>query len=191
MKQPRWCGMTAKTGTVLSGVFSIMATHLSLIFERKHLQDNNCTEHNLQDRSIKELLHQLILCRSYAIVLFLAVTTMLTSAFLLYSVYAQHYRGLMTYVLWIICETIADLVIKVLTNELSMGEMRYVRWSCWGCRACMQGFWMFFVVTYAQVTYKGQTQGYILAYNRRISMGNREAPRCKSKILSFVRHYSA
>uniref|UniRef100_A0A2K5QX18 Uncharacterized protein n=1 Tax=Cebus imitator TaxID=2715852 RepID=A0A2K5QX18_CEBIM len=90
MKQQRWCGMTAKMGSVLSGVFTILAVDMYLIFEQKYLGNGNCTEITPKDKGSSDIINNFITCWSWKIVLFL-----------LYSVYAQIFRGLVIYIVWI------------------------------------------------------------------------------------------
>ncbi|XP_008261074.2 transmembrane protein 217 isoform X1 [Oryctolagus cuniculus] len=188
-KPLRWCGMTAKMGTVLSGVFTIMATKMYLIFEEKHLGNHNCLKTGPQD-SADDAINEFIICHSWKIVFYLSAFTILVSVFLLYSVYIQLYRGLMTYVIWILFYETVNIIIQVLTNtDLSPTEVRVLRWFGLVSRAFMHCFWVFYVIAYAHIIYKTQSQGNILYYNRRISMGGGEAPRRKSKIISFIHHY--
>ncbi|XP_012885025.1 PREDICTED: transmembrane protein 217-like [Dipodomys ordii] len=189
MKQKRWCGMTAKIGTTLSGVFSIIVTHLYLIFEQKHLEDGNCTAISPQDhRGLKNMLSHFIICWSFRIIIFQCFITMIISFLLLYSVYAQIYRGLLIYIAWIFIYETVNLTIQILINDFSIEEVRFVRWSGLVCRTFLHGFWMFFVFNYMRIIYKSQKQGNIICYNRRMSVASAESPRRKSKIISFVHH---
>lgn len=188
MKPQSWYGLTSKMGTVLSGVFSIMATHMHLIFERKHLGNGNCTE-NFQTHGISILGHFFI-CWSFRIILFLSIFTMIASCFLLYSVYAQIYEGLMGYTIWIITYESTNLAVQTLTDEFSVALVRAMRWFGWVSRASLHCFWLYFVITHAQVIYQSKKQGNILTYHRRISLGSGDSPRRKSKIIHFIQHYS-
>ncbi|XP_054424707.1 transmembrane protein 217 [Pteronotus mesoamericanus] len=191
MKQKRWCGMTAKTGTVLSGVFTIIATCMYLIFEQKHMKSSDCTEINQRAKSVNNLISQFIICWSWNIVLFLSCITSIISCLLLYSVYAQKYRGLVIYIIWILFYEAMNIVVQILTNSgTSIGEVRVIRWFGLVSRIFMHCFWMFFVMTYAQIIYKSKSQGNIISYNTRMSVGNRDFLRRKSKITHFARHYN-
>lgn len=188
MKQRSLYGLTAKMGTVLSGVFSIMATHMHLIFERKHLGTGNCTE-NFQAHGLNVVGHFFI-CWSFQIVLFTSIVTMVASCFLLYSVYAQIYEGLMSYTVWILIYESTNLAVQTLTDEFSVALVRGMRWFGWVSRASLHCFWLYFVVTQAQIIYQSKKQGNILTYHRRISLGSGDHPRRKSKIIHFAQHYS-
>ncbi|XP_048205162.1 transmembrane protein 217 [Perognathus longimembris pacificus] len=189
MKQKRWCGITAKMGTMLSGVFSIMITHLYLILEQKHLEDGNCTYISSQaQRSFRNTLTHFIICWSFKIILIQSFITMIISLLLLYSAYAQIYRGLVIYIVWIFFYEAVNFVIQVLINDFSIEEVRFVRWSGLAFRYLLHGFWMFFVFNYMQIIYKSQKQGNIICYNRRMSMGEGGSSWQKSKIMSFVHH---
>ncbi|KAF6116619.1 hypothetical protein HJG60_019126 [Phyllostomus discolor] len=191
MKQKRWCGMTAKTGTVLSGVFTIIATYMYLIFEHKHMRSSDCTEINLSAKSVNILISQFIACWSWNIVLFLSCITFIISCLLLYSVYAQKHRGLVLYLIWIFFYEAINIVVQILTNNnTNIGEVKVMRWFGLVSRISLHCFWMFFVMTYAQIIYKSKSQGNIISYNIRTSMGNRDFPRRKSKIISLSRHYN-
>ncbi|XP_008691697.1 transmembrane protein 217 [Ursus maritimus] len=190
MKQQRWFGMTARMGTVLSGVFTIMATDMYLIFEQKYIRSNDCNDNYLQTRSAGVLVRQFIICWTSSVVFFLSFVTIIISCFLLYSVYAQIHRGLVIYTIWIIFYEIINIVVQILTNNSSViEEVRVVRWFGLLSRIFMHCFWIFYVISYAHIIYKSQSQGNIISYNRRISTGNGEFPRRKSKI-NFTRHYS-
>nr|XP_045013526.1 transmembrane protein 217 [Jaculus jaculus] len=185
MKQERWCKMTARMGTTLSGVFSIVSSHMYLMFEHKHLSHANCT--NLQKPN--DTMFKFFICWSFRIVLFQSLITMLASFLLLYSVYAQIYRGLIVYAVWIFCYELTNFVVEISKNDLCMEEVRIMSWFGWVSRSVMHCFWMLYVVPYAYVIYKSQKQGNILAYNRRASTGSSDAPRRKSRILNFVHHH--
>ncbi|KAG8512011.1 Transmembrane protein 217 [Galemys pyrenaicus] len=111
--------MTAKMGSVLSGVFTIMATQMYLIFEQKFLGNGKCMDNDLWTKSIGNLINTLIICWSLKIVFFLSVVTILISSFLLYSVYAQFYKGLLLYIIWIPVYETVNIVVQVLTNDNS------------------------------------------------------------------------
>ncbi|XP_049727854.1 transmembrane protein 217 [Elephas maximus indicus] len=188
MKEKRWCGMSAKMGTVLSGAFTIIATSMYLIFEEKHIQSGNCTEIKSQDQGI-ETIREYIMCWSFKIVVFISSITLVISFLLLYSVYAQRLRGMVIYIIWIIFYEAMNIVIQVLTNTNSSIEMvRMMRWFGLVSRVVMHCYWMFFVITYTYILYKSKSQGNILSYNRRISMGSEEFLRRKSKIINFSHH---
>lgn len=101
MKQKRWCGMTAKIGTVLSGVFTIVATNMYLIFEQKYLRSSNCADFNPQSKSTNILINHFFICWSFSIVLFLSCITIIISCLLIYSVYAKICRSMVIYIIWI------------------------------------------------------------------------------------------
>nr|XP_027799311.1 transmembrane protein 217-like [Marmota flaviventris] len=188
MKQQQWCGLTAKMGTVLSGVFTILATNMYLIFERKHLGHSNCSEISLQEEGPNPA-RQFLICWSYTTVLCLSAVTIVLSCLLLYAVYAQIYSGLLVYGVWILFYEAVNLVVQVFTNKFSSAEVRAMRWLGFVLRTLLHCYGLFFVIIYAHIIYKSQNQGNIVFYNRRVSMGGGETPRQKSKILSFVHHY--
>ncbi|XP_055463251.1 transmembrane protein 217 [Psammomys obesus] len=188
MKHQTWCGLTAKIGTVLSGVFSIMAAHMHIIFEKKHLGDGNCMEKvQMQDINV---LSRFFICWSFRIVTFTSFVTMVASCFLLYSVYAKIYEGLMSYTGWIITYELTNLAVQIFTDEFSIALIRAMRWFGLVARASLHCFWLFFVITYAQFIYQSKKQGNIISYHRRISLGGGDAPRRKSKIVNFIHHYN-
>ncbi|XP_032266005.1 transmembrane protein 217 [Halichoerus grypus] len=191
MRQQHWFGMTARMGTVLSGVFTIMATNMYLIFEQKYIKSNDCIENYVQTKSAGVLVKQFIICWTSNVVFFLSFITIIISCFLLYSVYAQIYQGLVIYIIWIIFYEIVNIVVQILTNNDSViEEVRVVRWFGLLSRIFMHCFWMFYIISYAHIIYKSQSQGNIISYNRRISTGNGEFPRRKSKIINSTHHYS-
>ncbi|XP_059793459.1 transmembrane protein 217 [Balaenoptera ricei] len=187
MRRQHWCGMTAKMGSVLSGVFTIMAIDLHLIFEQKYLRRSNCTELTAQTKSTSILIKQFMICWSLTIVFFLSFITIIICFLLLYSVYAHMYKGLVIYIIWIFFYETVNIVVQTLTNDDSnIGEVRIMRWFGLVSRILVHCFWMYFVITYAYMIYKNQSQGNIISYNRRISTGSREFPRRKSKIIHFT-----
>ncbi|XP_045862775.1 transmembrane protein 217 [Meles meles] len=191
MKQQHWFGMTAKMGTVLSGVFTIVATDMYLIFEQKYIKSEDCIEHQEKTNSATFLVEKFIICWTFNVVFFMSFMTIIISCFLLYSVHAQIYRGLVMYIIWIIFYETVNVVIQIITNNGSViEEVRVMRWFGLLSRIFMHCFWIFYVISYAHIIYKGQSQGNIISYNRRISSGNGEFLRRKSKIISFTRHYS-
>ncbi|KAF0884497.1 transmembrane protein 217 [Crocuta crocuta] len=191
MRQQHWFGMTAKMGTVLSGVFTIMATNMCLIFEHKYLRSNNCTDNNLQNNSASVLISRFIICWAFNIVFFLSFITLIISFFLLYSVYAQIHGGLVTYMIWILFYEVVNIIVQIFTNNDSViEEVRVVRWFGLMSRIFMHCFWIFYVISYAHIIYKSQSPGNIIFYNRRISTATGEFLRRKSKIINLTRHYS-
>ncbi|XP_074190032.1 transmembrane protein 217-like [Rhinolophus sinicus] len=191
MRQKHWCGMTAKTGTVLAGVFTIVATDMYLIFEQNPLRSSNCTEVDQWNKSVILLIRQFLICWSLNIVLFLSCITTIISCLLISSVHAQMCRGLVIYTIWIFFLETVNIVLQILTDsDTSIGEVRVMRWFGLVSRIFMHCFWMFFVITYAHIIYRSKAQGNIIFYNRRISAGNREFPWQKSKIINFTHHYN-
>ncbi|XP_066216405.1 transmembrane protein 217 [Saccopteryx leptura] len=190
LKQKRWCGMSARVGTVLSGVFTIMATNLYFIFEQKYLRRGNCTEVIREDESVITLISQKIRCWSWNIVLFLSCVTILVCCLLLYSVYAQKFRGLVIYVSWIVSYEAANVVIQILTNsDTSIAGVRIMRWFGLVSHGFMQCFFLFYVVTYARIIYESQNRGIFIPYGRRVSTGIEGYSRRLSKLISLVHHY--
>nr|XP_036859800.1 transmembrane protein 217 [Manis javanica] len=192
MKQQHWCGMTPRTGTVLSGVFTIMATDMYLIFEQKYIRSGNCSVINATDEGGSAPINQLFICWSWNIVLFLSsiTITIIISCFLLYSVYAQVYQGLVIYIFWILFYEAMNIVLQILTNgNSSIREVRITRWFGLVSRILMHCFWILFVITNAYIIYKSQSQGKRISYNRRISTCKEEFLLRKQKIIRSTRHY--
>lgn len=191
MKQKRWCGMTAKIGTVLSGVFTIVATNMYLIFEQKYLRSSNCADFNPQSKSTNILINHFFICWSFSIVLFLSCITIIISCLLIYSVYAKICRSMVIYIIWIFFYETMNIVIQTLSNNnINIGEVRVMRWFGLVSRIFMHCFWIFFVITYAHIIYKNKSKGNIISYNRRISTGNEDFPRRKSRIINFTHHWT-
>ncbi|XP_012502036.1 PREDICTED: transmembrane protein 217-like [Propithecus coquereli] len=184
MKQQHWCGMTAKTGSVLSGAFTIMVTSMYLVFEQKYLGHGNCTDVKLWNKSTSGVINDYISCWSWNIVLLLSLITIMISCFLLYSVYTQIYKGLMTYIVWVFFYEVANIVIEIITNndDRIIVEVRAMRWFGLVTRVLMHCFWMFFVVTYTRICYKNQRPSNIISYNRRLSMTSGDSLRQKPKL---------
>ncbi|XP_004674051.1 PREDICTED: transmembrane protein 217-like [Condylura cristata] len=190
MKQKHWCGMTAKMGAVLSGVFTIMATQMYLIFEQKFLENGDCADNDPWAKSIGNLITGLIVCWSLKIVFFLSVITILISCILLYSVYAQFYKGLLLYTIWIPIYEVVNIVVQILTNSASdIAEVRAIRWFGLVSRILMHCFWIFFVIKEAHMIYKIKTQGNILSYQRRVSMVSGDFSQWKAKKINFHLHH--
>ncbi|XP_006907486.2 transmembrane protein 217 isoform X1 [Pteropus alecto] len=189
MKQKRWCGMTAKIGAVLSGVFTIVATNLYLIFEGKYIRSSNCTDFNPRNKSIHILINHFVICWSFNIVLFLSCVTIIVSCLFIYSVYAQKCRGVVTYIIWIFFYETVNIVVQILSNnDNNVGEVRVMRWFGLVSRIFMHCFWIFFVIIYAHIIYENKNKGNIISYNRRISTGYEDFSRRKSRIINFTRH---
>lgn len=188
MKPKHWCGITAKTGTVLSGVFTIIATNMYLTFEQKYIRSSNCTEITWKAKSMNVAVSEMMACWSFSIVLLLSCVTIIISCLLLYSVYAKKYWGLVLYIFWILFYEAINVAVEVLTSSnTGVLEVRVLRWFGLVSRVFMHCFWIFFVMTYAQVIYKSNSQGNVILYSRRISTSSRDSPRRKSKIINFTR----
>ncbi|XP_006860639.1 PREDICTED: transmembrane protein 217-like [Chrysochloris asiatica] len=186
MREQHWCGMTPKIGTVLSGAFTIISTDMYLIFEEKYIKSSNCPEVELRNQGINNIISQYFRCWTFEIAFFMSLATIIISFLLLYSVYAQIFRGMMIYIIWIFLYESVSIIIQVLTNSNSALEaVRVIRWFGLVSRIFMHCFWMFYVITYMQIIYKSKSQGNIL-YNRRFSVGVREFPRRKSKSFSIT-----
>ncbi|XP_069344623.1 transmembrane protein 217 [Eulemur rufifrons] len=184
MKQQLWCGITAKTGTVLSGVFTIMVTNMYLIFEQNYLSLSNCSDITLRSKTTSATINEYINCWSWNIVLLLSLITIMISCFLLYSVYTQIYKGLMVYIIWIFLYEIANIVIEIVTNsdDRIVLDVRAMRWFGLVTRIFMHCFWMFFVVTYTRICYKNYRSSNIISYNRRVSVTGGDSLRQKPKL---------
>ncbi|XP_062954544.1 transmembrane protein 217 [Cynocephalus volans] len=190
MKPQHWCGMTAKMGTMLSGVFTILATIMYFIFEQKYLRNSNCTDMNIHSWGTNGMMDQDGSCWILNVILFHSFITITISCFLLYSAYAQIYRGLVAYTIWIFFYETINIIIQIITyDKVKIAEVRVMRWFGLVSRVLMHCFWMFFVITYACIIYKNKIQGNIISCNRRISMGSGDSPWRRSKITSFVQHY--
>nr|KAF6342254.1 transmembrane protein 217 [Myotis myotis] len=177
MKPKHWCGMTAKMGTVLSGVFTIIATDMYLIFEQKYIRSSNCTEIDPEDMRIRSLISHFVACWGFNIIIFLSCITIIISCLLIYSVYAQKYKGMVIYIIWIFFYEALNIVIQILTtNNTGIVEVRVMRWFGLVSRIFMHCFWIFFVMTYAQIIYKSNSQGTIISHRRRISTSSRDSP---------------
>ncbi|XP_013012015.1 transmembrane protein 217 [Cavia porcellus] len=167
VKDTRWYGLTVRRGTVLAGAFSILATHLYLIFEQKHLAQINCTQARLAGGVAKDAVSLFIICWSLVLMVLLSLVTLAVSGFLLYAVYAQVYLGALLYVLWIPLYEGASLAVQVLTSRFSSRVVRVMRWFGLLSRLLLHCFWLTFVTAYARLSYSSQPEGNILAYSRR------------------------
>ncbi|XP_028925237.1 transmembrane protein 217 isoform X1 [Ornithorhynchus anatinus] len=129
MNQRHWCGLTAKLGTFLAGIFTILVTDMFLIFEKRHMKGStNCS--HIQEES--PTVNHWMICRSFSFSIFLAIITVFICCFLLYSVFAQFYIGMVTYVVWIIFYEASNLLLQILTNRPGdntlIEEMVWARW---------------------------------------------------------------
>ncbi|XP_007517894.1 transmembrane protein 217 [Erinaceus europaeus] len=186
MKQKRWCGMTAKIGSVLAGFFSLMATKMYLIFEVKYLGKGNATD--TPPNGTNSLINQFIALWSLEIVLFQSCVTIVISCFLIYSVYAQIYMGVMLYITWIPLFEVTNIVVQVHTTaNCRLNEVRAMRWFGLISRIFFHCFWMFFTIQEAHIIYKLRSKGNIISYRRRISATNEEYSRRLSKINNYHR----
>ncbi|XP_077017766.1 transmembrane protein 217-like isoform X1 [Tamandua tetradactyla] len=191
MRQQQWCGLTAKMGSVLAAVFSIISTNLYVIFEEKNIKNSSCTKISPQNSTIKYKMILYNSCWISKLLIFSSTITIIVSISLLYSVYTQKYRGLLLYAIWIPLFEILSMIFQALTDTNStIVEVRVIRWFGLVTRVLVHCFWLFFVITYAHRIYKNQSQSNLLAFNRRNSMGSGEFPRRKSKITSFSHRYN-
>ncbi|XP_044531230.1 transmembrane protein 217 [Gracilinanus agilis] len=173
MRTRRYCGMTAQLGTFLSGVFTIFTTNMFVVFEERHMGDPNCTNQAQAGEEI-DLMSKAIICWSFKITLCLSIVTILISCFLLYSVHAQIYQGMVIYVIWIIFYEAVNSLLQTLTNTSSQKntnpvEVNYLRWFGLFSRVFLHGFWIVFVITYAHMVYKKQMESKITSYNQPFS----------------------
>ncbi|XP_038605640.1 transmembrane protein 217 [Tachyglossus aculeatus] len=115
MNQRHWCGLTAKLGTFLAGIFTILVIDMYLIFERRHMEGStNCSSHVHEE---SHTINHWMICRSFSLSVFLAIITVFICCFLLYSVFAQFYIGMVTYVIWIVFYEASNLLLQILTNR--------------------------------------------------------------------------
>ncbi|XP_006882228.1 PREDICTED: transmembrane protein 217 [Elephantulus edwardii] len=181
MRQQYWYGMSAKLGTVLAGVFTIVATEMYLIFEEKYIRGENCSDLEWAQSETK-MISLFLMCWGFEIVLLVSLVTCGVSVFLLYSVYAEVFRGLLVYIIWIILYEVMNIIIQFLTNtNPKIRAVRVMRWFGLMSRIFMQCFWMFFVLTHAYTLHKSKTQGHILTYDSRVSPEPRSFLRRKSE----------
>ncbi|KAM6185103.1 transmembrane protein 217 [Rhynchocyon petersi] len=191
MRGQHWCGMTAKVGTVLAGVFTIVATEMYLIFEEKYIRGDNCSNIHQGAQTKSKTLNLYLTCWRFEMVLFASLITCGISLFLLYSVYAQIFMGMVVYIIWIVCSEIMHVVVQLLTKENpAVRAVRMLRWFGLVCRGVLQSFWVFFVIAYTHMIYKSKTQGNLLSHDRRISsVEQREFPRWKSEAINLPYRY--
>ncbi|XP_043859336.1 transmembrane protein 217 [Dromiciops gliroides] len=171
MRKQHWFGINVQLCTFLSGVFTIFVTNMYVVFEEKHMGDSNCTSENNQE--MINSINDIIVCWSYKIVFSLSMITILISCLLLYSVHAQIYKGMVTYVIWIIFYESVNSLLQALTNrpnDVSPTEVKFLRWFGLISRIFMHGFWIFCVIKYAHLVYKNQMQSNIASYSRRLSI---------------------
>ncbi|XP_027732136.1 transmembrane protein 217 [Vombatus ursinus] len=168
MRRQHWFGMNVQLGTFLSGVFTIFVTNMYVVFEEKYMGQRNCVPENNQEKTMNNF----IICWSYKIIFCLSIITVFVSCFLLYSVYAQLYQGMVTYVVWIIFYEAVNSLLQALTNNPNNGspvEVRVLRWFGLISRIFMHGFWMVFVIKYVHIVYRNQMQSNVTSYSRRLS----------------------
>ncbi|XP_072494521.1 transmembrane protein 217 [Notamacropus eugenii] len=169
MREQHWFGLNAQLGTFLSGVFTIFVTNMYIVFEEKYMKNINCSTENKQVKT--NFVNSLIACWSYWITFCLSIITILISCFLLYSVYAKIYQGMVIYVVWIVFYEAVNSLLQSLTNtrnNVIPEEVRYLRWFGLFSRIFMYGFWMFFVIKYAHIVYRNKMQSNITSYTRRL-----------------------
>ncbi|XP_068929760.1 transmembrane protein 217-like [Petaurus breviceps papuanus] len=171
MPKWHWLGLNAQLGTFLSGVFTVFVTNMHVVFEEKYTRNNNCSIENKQQEI--NIMNNFVICWSYKIILCLSIVTILISFFLLYSVYAQIYQGMIAYVIWIIFYEAVNFLLCFLSTStpiMTPGDVKFLRWFGLISRMFMHGFWMSFVIKFAQKTYKkSQMQSDTTFYSRRLS----------------------
>ncbi|XP_004717976.1 transmembrane protein 217-like [Echinops telfairi] len=190
MRTQQRCGISPKIGTVLSGVFTIIATDLSMIFEEKYMKRSNCSAVQVQNAAIKKHLMQSIMCWSFQIAIFMSLVTFMVSFLLLFSVYTQKFGGMVVYCIWIIVYEVVNIMIQVATSgNPEKGVVKLMRLFGLVSRILMHALWLlFFVFSYMQITYKRSREGNVLTSNRRHSAESKDFRRRKSKLMSFSRY---
>lgn len=166
MNQYHCCGMPAKAGAVLSGVFSIISSNMYLIFEHHYLKRNNCSEPKT-NHSSRSFLDEYIGCISLQIAFVLSFLTIIASFLLLYSVYAQLWKGLMAYIIWIIFYECANTVIQIVTkNNTTIKLVIALRWFGWFTRILMHCFGIFFVIMEAYMIHRLKSKVQMISFKR-------------------------
>ncbi|XP_007483873.1 putative transmembrane protein 217B isoform X2 [Monodelphis domestica] len=152
------CKLNPRLGSRMAGIFTILSTIQSLILD---LDQKSSFGKEPNKYSIFEDLHGLAFWTvSYKnnIIIFLSITTLLASSFLLYSVHMKLYLGLLVYIFWIViyditCFSILLLISKFIRHPFT--SMRYYLWINQISRMILHVFWLPFVMAYAYNLHKG------------------------------------
>ncbi|XP_072498067.1 putative transmembrane protein 217B [Notamacropus eugenii] len=152
------CKLSPEKGSFMAGIFSILFTIQSLILDLNQTFSFGKDSHKF---SIYKELHGVMLWTSTHknhIIIFLSITTLLVSCFLLYSVQMELYLGLFVYVLWIVTYEIACFSLIVLISHIihpSFQPIKYYLWINQISHMFIHAFWLPFVITYAHSLFKG------------------------------------
>ncbi|XP_068929818.1 putative transmembrane protein 217B [Petaurus breviceps papuanus] len=151
------CKMSPKKGSFMAGIFSIFFTIQSLILDlnQKFSFGTDPNKFNIY----KEI-HGVILWtfrHKNNIIIFLSITTLLASCFLLYSVCMELYLGIFFYTLWIIISEIIYFSLVLVMSQVIQPpflEIKYYLWICQISHMLLHAFWLPFVITYGYHLFK-------------------------------------
>ncbi|XP_043820307.1 transmembrane protein 217-like [Dromiciops gliroides] len=154
----RKCMMSPRLGSCMAGIFTIFITIQSLILD---LNQTSSFGKEPNKFNIYEELQGVTLwtfTHKNNITIFLSITTLLASCFLLYSVHMKLYLGLLVYILWIIIYEITCFSLILLITQVIQPPflpIKYYLWISQISRMIFHAFWLPFVVTYAYNLFKG------------------------------------
>nr|XP_020855288.1 transmembrane protein 217 isoform X2 [Phascolarctos cinereus] len=152
------CKMSPRLGSFMAGIFTIFLTIQSLILDLN--QTSSFGKDPNKFNIYKELRGVVFWAFSHKnnITIFLSITTLLASCFLLYSVHMKLYLGLFIYILWIITYEITCFSLILLISQAIQPPFLPIKHFLWInqiSRMILQAFWLPFVMTYAYSLFKG------------------------------------
>lgn len=162
--------MSAKTGSIVAGIYMILMTNMYIIFETAHL-----------DRAKKYLRSSddLIIYYYYAELL-LASVTYPACFLLIYSVWNRNTSGMIAYVVWMIVYELANTAILILTSSAARYtpfSVHPLEWFGLTCRIPVNGFWLSYVIIYTMMIIESRGKGRMSLKIRRLSKHVQEPPK--------------
>ncbi|XP_036622141.1 transmembrane protein 217-like [Trichosurus vulpecula] len=151
------CKMNPRMGSCMAGIFSILLTIQSLILD---LNQTFSFGRDPNKFHIYKELHGVVLwtfSHKNNITIFLSITTLLASCFLLYSVHMELYLGLLVYILWIVIYEITCFSLILLMSQVIQPPflpIKYYLWINQISRMIFHAFWLPFVTIYAYDLFK-------------------------------------
>ncbi|XP_078389847.1 transmembrane protein 217-like [Cetorhinus maximus] len=152
MKQKRWCGLNAKEGTIMAGLFMMMVSIMQLIFDVGNFRylkppfTSDSTNNRGSSLQIFTIGSTVLTCLTIVavILLFLAI-------------WKEIFWGVAGYITWIFLNELSNIcLMSFLLPELDRlpKSMRALEWFGLITRLLSHIFWMMFVTSHAINLYK-------------------------------------
>ncbi|XP_048380284.1 transmembrane protein 217-like [Stegostoma tigrinum] len=151
LKSGNLCGLNAKEGSIVAGLFMLMVSIMQLIFEAGHFR-------YLRPQVIPSSVNQISRLQIYSIISIIFVCLTLIAIILFFvSIWKEVFWGVAGYIIWIFLYEILQISLLSLSlpdQNWFPSSVRVLEWFGLITRLLSHIFWMIFVTSHAIELYK-------------------------------------